>query len=79
MAAAPLIVSTDIRNMTSAMKAILLNTEIIAVQQDALAKAGGIDDINMTMCMLIGNYTQGWLIRPCVALVMVHARCGHAL
>ena len=41
MAAAPLLVSTDVRNMTSAMQAILLNTEVIAVQQDALGKAGG--------------------------------------
>lgn len=41
MAAAPLLVATDVRNMTSTMKAILLNTEVIAVQQDMLGKAGG--------------------------------------
>lgn len=40
MMASPLLVATDIRNMTDIMKATLLNTELIAVNQDKLGKAG---------------------------------------
>jgi len=39
--AANMFVATDIRNLTSFKKSVLLNTEIIAVSQDKLAKAGG--------------------------------------
>ncbi|XP_062518978.1 uncharacterized protein LOC134194089 isoform X2 [Corticium candelabrum] len=39
--ASPLLVSTDIRNMTSIMKEILLNKEILAVNQDKRRVAGG--------------------------------------
>lgn len=35
LAASPLIVSTDIRNMTTIMKSVLLNPEIIAINQQA--------------------------------------------
>ena len=42
MAAAPLIVSTDVRAWTPFMKGVLLNTEIIAVDQDPLGVAGGL-------------------------------------
>jgi alpha-galactosidase len=38
LAAAPLLAGNDIRNMTAATKAILLNKEVIAVDQDALGK-----------------------------------------
>lgn len=38
--ASPLIVATDIRNMTQIMKQALLNSEMIAVNQDYLAPAG---------------------------------------
>lgn len=38
LTAAPLLAGNDIRNMTAATKAILLNKEVIAVDQDALGK-----------------------------------------
>jgi len=38
--ASPLIISTDLRNMTSVMQQALLNTEIIAVNQDMVALPG---------------------------------------
>ena len=37
---APLIVATEIRNMTAQKASILLNSEVIAVNQDTLARAG---------------------------------------
>jgi hypothetical protein len=40
MAAAPLIAGNDVRNMTQAVRDLLLNKEIIAVDQDSLGKAG---------------------------------------
>jgi len=40
LAASPLIVATDVRNMTDIMKQILLNKEVIAIHQDSLAQAG---------------------------------------
>ncbi|KJE96390.1 alpha-galactosidase [Capsaspora owczarzaki ATCC 30864] len=40
--AAPLIVATDIRNMTDVKQSILLNPEVIAINQDAFAIAGDI-------------------------------------
>jgi len=36
LGASSLIVATDVRNMTDIMKEVLLNTEIIAVNQDKL-------------------------------------------
>lgn len=33
MAAAPLLVATDVRNWTPFMKSVLLNTEVIAIDQ----------------------------------------------
>jgi len=38
--ASPLVIGTDIRNMTSIMKECLLNTEVIAVNQDWMAPPG---------------------------------------
>jgi len=38
--ASPLIIGTDVRNMTGIMKECLLNTEVIAVNQDHLAPPG---------------------------------------
>jgi len=38
LAAAPLIAGNDVRNMTPAIKEILMNREVIAVDQDALGK-----------------------------------------
>ena len=38
LTAAPLLAGNDIRNMTDATKAILMNTEVIAVDQDELGK-----------------------------------------
>jgi len=38
---APLIVATEIRQMTPWKQSVLLNTEVIAVNQDPLAQAGG--------------------------------------
>lgn len=38
--AAPLLMSTDLKNIKPEMKEILLNKEVIAVNQDALGKAG---------------------------------------
>jgi len=40
MAASPLIVATDLRNMSSIQKQILLHTEMLALHQDKLAQAG---------------------------------------
>eukprot|EP01120_Amphizonella_sp_Union-15-10_P007669 TRINITY_DN2618_c0_g1_i1.p1 TRINITY_DN2618_c0_g1~~TRINITY_DN2618_c0_g1_i1.p1 ORF type:complete len:428 (-),score=90.71 TRINITY_DN2618_c0_g1_i1:96-1316(-) len=42
IASAPLIVATDVRNLTALQKEILLNTELIAVDQDRLAIGGGL-------------------------------------
>eukprot|EP00035_Acanthoeca_spectabilis_P031271 m.13360 g.13360 ORF g.13360 m.13360 type:complete len:168 (+) comp4650_c0_seq1:939-1442(+) len=42
IAASPLIIGTDIRNMTTIMKSILLNKELLAVNQDYLAPAGDL-------------------------------------
>lgn len=39
--ASPIIVATELRNMTAIMHEILFNAEMIAVHQDSLAKAGG--------------------------------------
>jgi len=38
--ASPLVIGTDVRNMTNIMKECLLNTEVIAVNQDHLAPPG---------------------------------------
>jgi alpha-galactosidase len=38
LVAAPLLASNDVRNMTSAVRAILINKEVIAVDQDLLGK-----------------------------------------
>jgi len=40
MTASPLIVATDLRNMTAIMKEVLLNKEMISIHQDQLARAG---------------------------------------
>jgi hypothetical protein len=40
IAGAPIIVATNILNMTDIMKTVLLNKDMIAVHQDALAQAG---------------------------------------
>jgi alpha-galactosidase len=40
MLAAPLLAGNDVRNMSDATKAILLNREVIAIDQDRLAKQG---------------------------------------
>jgi len=41
MAASPLIVATDLRNMSAIQKEILFNTEILDIHQDKLGRAGG--------------------------------------
>ena len=41
MAAAQLLVATDLRNLTDGMKKVLLNQELIALDQDPLGVAGG--------------------------------------
>jgi len=41
IAASPLIVATDIRNMSAIQKEILYNKDLLAVHQDKLARAGG--------------------------------------
>jgi hypothetical protein len=40
MLAAPLIMGNDLRNVPAAAKAVLLNEEIIAIDQDALGQMG---------------------------------------
>jgi len=40
VAASPLIVATDLRNMTAIMKEILLHKELLAIHQDTLGQAG---------------------------------------
>jgi len=40
--ASPLVIGTDIRNMTAIMKELLLNTEVLAVNQDHLATPGDV-------------------------------------
>jgi len=42
LAASPLIVGTDIRNMTAIMRAALLNAELLSVNQDFEARAGDL-------------------------------------
>ena len=44
--ASPLVVGTDIRNMTPIMKAGLLNEELIAINQDHTAPAGDLVSTN---------------------------------
>eukprot|EP01116_Phalansterium_solitarium_P022797 TRINITY_DN7661_c2_g1_i1.p1 TRINITY_DN7661_c2_g1~~TRINITY_DN7661_c2_g1_i1.p1 ORF type:complete len:439 (+),score=160.98 TRINITY_DN7661_c2_g1_i1:1132-2448(+) len=56
IASAPLIVSTDIRNMTAIMQEVLLNKELIAVDQDPLGKAG--DQLSSIRCGT-GNGVNG--------------------
>ena len=46
--AAPLIVATDIRNLTDIMKEVLFNKEMIAINQDPLGKGG--NRIGYTYC-----------------------------
>ena len=41
MASSPLIVATDLRNMSLIQQTILFNEEMFAVHQDPLATAGG--------------------------------------
>eukprot|EP01121_Diplochlamys_sp_Union-15-3_P020938 TRINITY_DN832_c0_g1_i1.p1 TRINITY_DN832_c0_g1~~TRINITY_DN832_c0_g1_i1.p1 ORF type:complete len:407 (-),score=79.28 TRINITY_DN832_c0_g1_i1:17-1237(-) len=53
-----LIVSTDIRNLTPIMKDILFNSEVIAVNQDSLKKAG--DRISSVECGERANTCQVW-------------------
>ena len=52
VAASPLLVSTDLRNMTSIMKELLLNKQVLAVHQDLLGKAGDrvATDAGCSMC-----------------------------
>ena len=45
----PLIVATDVRNMSDSKRSILLNQEVIAISQDSLAQAGD----------RVSNYTDG--------------------
>ena len=46
----PLLVATDVRNMTDIMKKVLLNTEIIAVNQNNEYAAGNIVSSQTTNC-----------------------------
>jgi hypothetical protein len=49
VAASPLLVSTDLRNMTAIMKDLLLNKEVLAVHQDLLGKAC-LDEVLLSLC-----------------------------
>ncbi len=49
MMAAPLIAGNDLRSMTQATKDILINTDIIAVDQDALGKQGRPISVSKTL------------------------------
>jgi len=55
---APLIVATEIRNMTDFMKSVLLNKEIIAINQDKLAIPG--DRIGFWPCSEGDHICQLW-------------------
>ena len=47
MVASPLIVASDLRNMSSIQKKVLLNKDMIAIHQDRLGRGGnriGYDD-----------------------------------
>lgn len=56
--ASPLIVSTNIRNMTAIMKEVLLNADLIAVSQDPLRQAGG--RLGFSDCPQGRQYCQIW-------------------
>jgi len=53
-----LLVATDIRDLTPIMKELLFNTEVIAVNQDSLKKAG--DRLESTACGEVVNTCQVW-------------------
>jgi len=61
IAASPLIVATDIRNMTAVMKECLLNEEAIAINQDADMPAGKLvghwkcEGEDKTLCAVMGR------------------------
>lgn len=63
---APLLVSTDIRQLTSVQREILLNPEVIQVNQDPLAKAGDLiasyncDSAEDHELLASGNSCQMW-------------------
>eukprot|EP00117_Sycon_ciliatum_P025328 scpid76498/ scgid21046/ Alpha-galactosidase; Alpha-D-galactoside galactohydrolase; Melibiase len=56
--ASPLLVATDIRNMTDVMKATLLNKELIAVNQDKLGVGG--DKVGNWNCSGNASLCQLW-------------------
>lgn len=73
--ASPLIVATDVRNMTDIMKKVLLNTELIAVNQDYTMPAG--NRLYTTDCdTFITNACQVWtrkLSDGSIAVVLYNA------
>ena len=76
VAASPLIVSTDIRNMTSIMKQILLNKKVIAVNQqttppgDVVGEIAGVDPSGADKVQV---WTRATEVKPGVVALAVAA------
>merc|ERR1719249_80495 len=74
--ASPLIVATDVRNMTETMRYILLNEEIIAVNQNYETPAGDrIDEATVDCDSVIRDACQVWSRRmnnSAVAVVLLN-------
>ena len=62
VAAASMIVSTDLRQMSSFMKATLLNTEMLAIHQDSMGISGGLvmHDTTSDGCCAVKDSCQMW-------------------
>jgi len=76
IAASPLIIGTDIRNMTQIMKDALLNKELLAVNQDFEARAG--DLVATYPAAQCGSTGAGDARRACRAHVLVHSGMADA-
>ena len=60
MAAAPLVVSTDLRNLTPLMKEILLHEEILAINQDPIGRSNGVIEALPCGGSIKPNACQWW-------------------
>jgi len=60
MAAAPLVVSTDLRKLTPLMREILLHEELLAINQDKLGRSNGVIEASSCGGSTKPNACQWW-------------------
>jgi alpha-galactosidase len=60
MAAAPLVVSTDVRKLTPLMREILLHEELLAINQDKLGRSNGVVEASPCAGSTKPNACQWW-------------------